>query len=180
MKRFASVMLICIACSLLASGSGAVAQSTDYEAATEQIRAYAKALDKDGVWGFVATADANGWIAPHIHSAHFVHWIPAAEVQSSRYEWAKRDFSFELVKALDIESLKIIDPSSTQEREMQVERLLSFSHWIGGTRGFGNFALKMRAENLSRSERAREDIQTHHSNPQDLHQPFHLPFLLVS
>ena len=82
-------MLTGIACSLWASGSESVVQSTDYEAATEQIRVYAKALEKEDVWGFMATADANGWIAPHIHSAHFVHWIPAAEVLRSRYEWVK-------------------------------------------------------------------------------------------
>ena len=149
MKIIPLYLFVAVSFSLSARVSGSGLETTDYGAATEQVRVYAKTLEKEGVWGFVATADANGWTAPHIHSAHFVHWIPAAEVLRSRYEWAKRDFGFELVKALDIESLKIVDPASTQEREMQIERLLSFSHWIGGARGFGNFALKMRAENLS-------------------------------
>ncbi len=106
-------------------------------------------LEKSGLRNFLAIAQSNHWNAPKIHSQCWVDWLPEDQQEKRLLEQAKRDFGLELAKAIDQESLLVLEPGNSVEREEQATFLLDFSVWAGSPGGYGNYAIKRRVEHLA-------------------------------
>lgn len=115
----------------------------------EKIESQRRILTASDLWNFFAIAQSNRWDAPKIHSQCWVDWLPRGSDGSIRLEQAKRDFGLEIVKAIEREAMRIVDPASTTERVRQANQLLDFADWIVKPVGYGNLAIAMRIENLA-------------------------------
>ena len=121
----------------------------NYEEEMKMLVVQRKTLAESGLWGFFAVAQSNLWEAPKIHSQCWVDWLPREPAVHIQLEQAKRDFGLEIVKAMEGEALRILLPTNTVERANQADRLLRFANWVGGSDGYGNFAIRRRVEHLA-------------------------------
>lgn len=151
MKHQLKTLLKTMLCATLAASLPIQAMTGEptVEGEMEMLAIHRKILGESGLWGFLASAQSNRWVAPKIHSQCWVDWMSQEPAERVQFEQAKRDFGLEVVKAVEGEALLILLPTSTVERVNQADRLLEFSGWVGGGGGYGNLAIKRRVEHLA-------------------------------
>jgi len=136
-------------CLVLATAPFVRLLASEPDGELESIGTQRQTLAISGLWGFFAVAQSNRWEAPKIYSQYWVDRLPRKPAERIQIEQAKRDFGLEMVKAIEGDAMRILDPADVAERVRQADRLLNFADWIGKAGGYGNLALKWRVENLA-------------------------------
>ncbi len=149
MKRFAFIASITIALATASTAFSANANVEDFRKQLAEVRLMRSTLAESDLSDFLGIAATNGWAAPWIHSVSWVAWLPKVSRERVLFEQEKRDLGRDLLTQVDCEAFRILDPADSKVRKAQIELLFRFSSWIGQSRGYGNFALMMRTENLA-------------------------------
>jgi hypothetical protein len=126
-----------------------VAQPRNIEVESEQIRVFTRALEAEGLGAVLTVARTNGWRAPLIHSKYWVDRFVKQNPNEIKLERAIRGFGRDLALALDAEAKRLQTPLSSTDRIQAARLLFDLSDWLKEAKGYGNFFLTTRCQDLA-------------------------------
>ena len=115
----------------------------------EQIQQLNTALAKGGIAAMLDIASRESIAAPKINSKYYAERITKQESALAPLEQAKRAFGLRVAQSLDEVAAELQKPASSERRAEQAKQLLDLAQWLKAEKGYGNYILVIRCENLS-------------------------------
>lgn len=122
---------------------------TKIEIEMERMRRLNSSLSSGNITELLDTVARESIAAPMINSKYYAERIAKQEPILTQLEQAKRDFGFKVTQALDGVATESQRQTTSDQRTKQVTKLLDLADWFKAQRGYGNYILVTRCENLA-------------------------------
>jgi len=126
----------------------AVADNGGFAEKTKLVEAMTEMLAERDLPGFLKAVKEQGWDTPHIRSVYWIEQMATNKAEEIRYETAKREFGLALAKKIDEMALESISVTNTEARASLASHAFDIANWIGATKGYGNFQIARRVDDL--------------------------------
>jgi hypothetical protein len=108
-----------------------------------------ESLSDGGIEGLLKTALDKSYNAPKINSKYFAERIAKQEPSLASLEQAKRAFGLKVARTLDEIAADSRQEKTSDRQIKQATLLLDLADWLKVQRGYGNYLLVIRCENLA-------------------------------
>ena len=115
----------------------------------EKLRRLDASLNSGGVAELLTTASRESIAAPKINSKYHAERIAKQEPALAPLEQAKRAFGLKVAQALDGVAVESQRQTASDQRIKQATQLLDLADWFKAQKGYGNYLLVTRCENLA-------------------------------
>ena len=134
---------------LSANSHISAAEPAEVEQEMKRIETLNQALSKGGIGELLATARARSAPCSLISSKYFVERNARRNPALVKLEQAKRNFALNLAKALDATAAELQRQVPSEKRATQAAELFDLADWLKPLKGYGNYILVSRCENLA-------------------------------
>lgn len=148
MKRILSCLNIVVLALLTPAILLASTDPTKIAEETERIRRLDTSLGS-GISGLLDMVTHESIAAPKINSNYYAEQIAKQEPALIQLEQAKRAFGFKVAQTLDGVAAESHRQTTSDQRAKQATRLLDLADWFKARKGYGNYILVTRCENLA-------------------------------
>lgn len=115
----------------------------------ERIRHLHSSLSSGDIAELLDTAARESIAAPKINSNYYAGRIAKQEAALAQLEQAKRAFGFKVAQVLDGVATESQRQTTSEQRAKQATQLLDLADWFKAQKGYGNYILVTRCENLA-------------------------------
>ncbi len=115
----------------------------------EQLRRLDAAVTSGGVAELLRTASREPIAAPKINSKYYAERVAKQEPALASFEQAKRAFGLKVAQALDGVAVESQRQTTSEQRVQLATQLLDLADWFREQKGYGNYLLVTRCENLA-------------------------------
>lgn len=144
-----SRMILALLVVLLPSVLMAASDPAKIKEEMERIHQLDAALTKGGIPEMLDIASDKGIGAPKINSKYYAELIARQEPALAPLEQAKRTFGLNVARRLDEMAAELQRQSTSELRAEQAAQLLDLATWFETEKGYGNYFLVIRCENLA-------------------------------
>ena len=127
----------------------ATVDPSQIEAEMQKLKRLETSLAEGGIAGLLKTATSESIAAPKINSNYFAGRIAKQEPDLAPLEHAKRAFGLKVAKALDALATEALRQENSDQRIQLTTRYLDLADWLEVEKGYGNYLLVTRCENLA-------------------------------
>jgi hypothetical protein len=149
MNRILSCLNIVVMVVLTPAMLLAATDPTKIQEEMECIRHLDSSLSSGGIGKLFSTASHESIPAPKINSKYLAERISRREPVLTQLEQAKRAFGFKVTQALDRFATESQRQTTSEQRAKQATQLLDLADWFKAQKGYGNYILVTRCENLA-------------------------------
>lgn len=122
---------------------------TEIEKEMSRLQRLDSSLTSSGIAEMMATATRESITAPKINSQYYAGRIAFLEPTLAPLEQAKRAFGLKVAQSLDRIATEIQVQTTSEQRAKQATQLLDLADWFRAQKGYGNYIIIIRCENLT-------------------------------
>ncbi len=143
--KYMTIVLALIAPSMLLASADPAKISEEME----RLRRVEASLSSGGISELLKTASGESIPAPRINSKYYAERIAKQEPLLASLEQAKRALGLKVAQSLDGLAVESQQQTIADQRLKQATRFLDLADWFKTQKGYGNYLLVTRCENLA-------------------------------